>query len=154
MKLWEPKPSLKIGTANSICWRSLGLFRDYDLNHIFFRNKTVLFFKIESWNLQHLFKREFCETSQNFSSFEQLVFPIEEYRLNELKFCKDSRNPKSNRCWKFQRSILTHKTVLFLKKIWSGSVPCTMDSSANRCRIVSQLSKYIWHCSRPPVDKY
>ena len=29
------KPSLKIGTANAICWNSLGLFRDYGLNHIF-----------------------------------------------------------------------------------------------------------------------
>ena len=43
------KPSLKIGTANAIC--SLGLFRDYGLNYIFFRNKTFLFFKIESWNV-------------------------------------------------------------------------------------------------------
>ena len=43
-----PKPSLKIGTANAICWNSLGLFREYGLNHIFFRNKTFLFFKIES----------------------------------------------------------------------------------------------------------
>ena len=24
-----PKPSLKIGTVNDICWNSLGLFRDY-----------------------------------------------------------------------------------------------------------------------------
>ena len=47
--------------------------------------------------------------------------------LNELKFCKVSRNPKSNSCWKFQLSILTNKIFLFLKRIWS--VPCTMDSS-------------------------
>ena len=35
--LWllGPKPSLKIRTANAICWNSLGLFRDYGLNHIF-----------------------------------------------------------------------------------------------------------------------
>jgi hypothetical protein len=31
----QPKPSLKIGTANAICWNSLGLFRDYGLNYIF-----------------------------------------------------------------------------------------------------------------------
>ena len=56
-----------------------------------------------------------------------LLFPLEKCCLNELKFCKVSRNPKSNSCWKFQLSILTNKKVLFLKKIWS--VPCTMDSS-------------------------
>ena len=48
----KAKPSLKIGTANAICWNSLGLFRNYSLNHIFFRNKTFLFFKIEHWNFQ------------------------------------------------------------------------------------------------------
>ena len=37
----------------------------------FFRNKTFLFFKIESWNFQHLFEKEFHETSQNFNSFRQ-----------------------------------------------------------------------------------
>ena len=44
----KTKQSLKIRTASAICWNSLGLFRDYDLNYIFFRNKTFLFFKIES----------------------------------------------------------------------------------------------------------
>jgi hypothetical protein len=34
--------------SKRICWNSLGLFRDYSLNHIFFRNKTFLFFKIEN----------------------------------------------------------------------------------------------------------
>ena len=33
-----------------------------------------------------------------------------------LKFCKVSRNSFSNRCWKFQLSILKNKKVLFLKK--------------------------------------
>ena len=37
------KPSLKIGTANTICWNYLGLFRDYGLDHICFRNKTFCF---------------------------------------------------------------------------------------------------------------
>ena len=36
---------------------------------------------------------------------------------NELKFCEDSRNPKSIRCWKFQPSIFKNKKVLFLKNI-------------------------------------
>ena len=72
-----PKPSLKIRTASAICWNYLGIFRDYGLNYIFFRNKTFLFYKIESWNFQHLFEKEFRETSQNFnsfSSFRQLLF--------------------------------------------------------------------------------
>ena len=57
-------------------WNYLGMFRDYGLN-FFFRNKTCLFFKIESWKFQHLFENEFCETSQSFnsfSSFRQLLF--------------------------------------------------------------------------------
>ena len=71
------KPSLKIGTANAICWNSLGLFRDCSLNYIFLGKKTFLFFKIESWNFPHLFEKEFRETSQNFNSFSlfrQLLF--------------------------------------------------------------------------------
>ena len=43
---WFSKPSLKIRTANAICWIYLGVFRDLD--NIFFWNKTFLFFKIES----------------------------------------------------------------------------------------------------------
>ena len=73
----KPKPSLKIRTASAIFWIYLGIFRDYGLKNIFFRNKTFLFFKIESWNFQHLFEIEFRETSQNFnsfSSFRQLLF--------------------------------------------------------------------------------
>ena len=44
----QPKPSLKIRVANGIFWISLGMLRDYGLKNIFFRNKTFLFFKIES----------------------------------------------------------------------------------------------------------
>ena len=40
--------------------------------------------------------------------------------LNELKFCEVSRNSISNRCWKFQLSILKNEKVLFLKKIFLG----------------------------------
>ena len=78
--MFYAKPSLKIGTANAICWNYLGLFRDYGLDHFFFRNKTFLFFKIESWNFKHLFEKEFRETSQNFNSIRQ---PIEKL---EIKF--------------------------------------------------------------------
>ena len=67
----------KLVQQSALCWNSLGLFRDYSLNNIFFRNKTVLVFKIESCNFQHLFEKEFRETSQNFnsfSSFRQFLF--------------------------------------------------------------------------------
>ena len=37
-------------------------------------------------------------------------------KLNELKCGEVSRNSISNRCWKFQLSILKNKKVLFLKK--------------------------------------
>ena len=49
----------------------------YGLKNIFFRNKTFLFFKIESWNFQVQFEIKIRETSQNFnsfSSFRQLLF--------------------------------------------------------------------------------
>ena len=42
------KPSLKIRTASAIFWIYLGIFRDNGLKNICFRNKTFLFFKIES----------------------------------------------------------------------------------------------------------
>ena len=60
----QPKPSLKIGSVNKAflfwCWQQT---KEY-----LFRNKTFLFFKIESWNFPHLFDKEFCETSQNLNS--------------------------------------------------------------------------------------
>ena len=45
---WRPsKPSLKIRTVIAIFWISLDIFRDCDLIY-FLRNKSFLFFKIES----------------------------------------------------------------------------------------------------------
>ena len=41
--------------------------------HFFSRNKTFLFFKIESWNFQHLFEKAIRETSQNLNSIRQLI---------------------------------------------------------------------------------
>ena len=43
----------------------------------FLRNKTFLFFKIESWNFQHLFEEEFSETSQNFNWIRQRIEKME-----------------------------------------------------------------------------
>ena len=45
-----------------------------------------MFFKIERWNFQHLFEKEFRETSQNFNSFSffrQLLFPFFFYQLSD-----------------------------------------------------------------------
>ena len=72
-----PKPSLEIGTANAICWNSLCLFRDYGLNHTFLGLNLFLFFKIISWNLKHLFEKEFREISQNFNSIRQRIQKME-----------------------------------------------------------------------------
>ena len=64
LQMWpKPKSSLKIGTANAICWNSLGLFRDYSLNYILLTIK--LFFK------------EFRETSQNLNSIRQWIENME-----------------------------------------------------------------------------
>ena len=64
-------------------------YLDYGLNHISFRNKTFLLFKIESWNFQHLFEKEFSETSQNFNSMSQRIEKIEIKTVwYELKFLR------------------------------------------------------------------
>ena len=110
-KFWllASKPSLKIRTASAIFWNYLGIFRDYGLKSILLGIKLFLFFKIESWNFQHLFEKEFRETSQNFnsfSSFRQFLFPhfVSIVWLN-WNFMKLSRNSFSNRCWKFPKKI-------------------------------------------------
>ena len=81
----------------------------------FFRNKTFLFVKTESWNFQHLFNLGFCESLQNFNPFRQHFSKGHKSCLNELKFCEVPRNNKSKRCWKIHISILTNKKVLFIK---------------------------------------
>ena len=73
----KPKPSLKIAPSRSHLLVEKRTILAIWLRSYFFRNKTVLFFKIESWNFQHLFDLGFHETSQNsssFSSYRQLLF--------------------------------------------------------------------------------
>ena len=73
----DPYLLLMLCTNQNLHWKlgqqtpSLGIFRDYGLKNIFFRNKTFLFFTIESWNFQVQFEIEFRETSQNFNSIRQ-----------------------------------------------------------------------------------
>ena len=109
----QAKPSLKIETGNTICWNSFSIFRDYGLNHISFRNKTFLSFKIESWSFQHLYEKEFHETSKNFNSIRQRIEKKGNENclneLNELTLCDVSRNHFSSRHWKFHLSILKNK---------------------------------------------
>ena len=58
--------NIKVGT---ICWMKKELSWRLGTLHIFFRNTTFLFAKIESWNFQQLFDLGFRETLQNFSLF-------------------------------------------------------------------------------------
>ena len=51
-----------------------------------------------------------------------------------MKFCEVSRNLFSNRCWKFQLSILKNKKVLFLKKYNLGCSLKIGQESSNRWR--------------------
>ena len=127
-------PRWKLGQQNAICWNYLGLFRDYGLEHIFFKNKTFLFFKIESWNFQPVWKKK----SWNFTKFqlnqttsiEKLEIKIGNKNclnmLNELKFCE-----VSNRCWKFQLSILK-KNPLYSYKVSQ----CKMSNIKSRLQWV------------------
>jgi hypothetical protein len=55
--------------TTSVVWRKNCPWWYMEL--VFFRNKTFLFVKIESWLFQHLFDLGFRETLQNFSSFRQ-----------------------------------------------------------------------------------
>ena len=68
-----PEQNLPERQQSAICWNFPGLFRDYGLNHIFFRNKTFLFFKIENWNRISWNLTNF-NTFGSFSSFRQLLF--------------------------------------------------------------------------------
>ena len=118
----KTKPSLKVGTANAICWKFLGLFRDYGLDNIFFLGlKLFFFFKIKSSNFQYLLDKEFRKTSQNFNSMDRkngnkhCLNELNEF--NELKFCEVSRNSFSKRCWKFQLSILKDKKREFQQMV-------------------------------------
>ena len=77
--------TLKTFTEN---WVNKQRFLVLILTKIFFRNKTFWFFKIESWNFQNMFEKEFSDISQNlnsfssFSSFRQFLFPYFFYQLS------------------------------------------------------------------------
>ena len=111
----------------------------------FFRNKTFLFFNIESWNFQVHFEIYFRETLQNFNSIRQPIKKDENNnclkKLNVLKFCEDSRILISNWTWKFQLSILKNKKVLFLKKFFFK--PLSISKQKKLC-LPTQFSRRFW----------
>ena len=85
--------STKTQWGQNRCWKLGQLFCfdiDNGLNHSFFMNKTFLFYKIKIWNFQHLFEKEFHETSQISTQSDNNCLN----ELNELKFCEASRNTK------------------------------------------------------------
>ena len=111
--------AVKTFTENWVSKQSLDIDNGLKL---FFRNKTCLFFKIDSWNFKHLFEKDFCETSQNFNSFSSFRQFLFSFFLSVVWLS-----------WNFVRfhvilfqtdaeifSFLSYKTkkVLFLKKIW------------------------------------
>ena len=85
----------KLGQQSAICWNSIGLFRDYGLNSIIFRNKTFFVFQDRMLKLSaSVWKR----ISWNLTKFQLIqviqtivitIFSIS--CLIELKFCEVSR---------------------------------------------------------------
>ena len=109
------------------CFRSLGIFCDYSqfflkcfssfaavkmkstlriICFLFFQDRKLKL-SASVWNRILWFN--------SYSSFI-VIFSFSIDYLIELKFCEVSWNAFSNRCWKFQFSILKNKKVLFLKK--------------------------------------
>ena len=78
----------KIESVNKVCFDV-----DNGQKNFLFRNKTFLFFKIESWDFQVHFEIEFHDTLQNFNSIRQPIKKDED---------KNSLN-KLNEFWNFVR---------------------------------------------------
>ena len=68
---FQSKPSLKIAPSRGHLLVKKRTILAIWLRSYFFRNKTFLVFKIESWNVKHLFHLGFRETSENYTSFRQ-----------------------------------------------------------------------------------
>ena len=91
----------KLGQKNAICWNYLGLFWDYGLDHILIRNKTFLFFKIESWNL--LFNQTTDRTIVNRKFLDS---------LNELKLFQTDAESFSFLSWETKKFYSLKKYFL------------------------------------------
>ena len=109
------------------------LFR-YLATFIFFRNKTFLFIKIDSWKLKCsvtlLFRILWNPTKFQliWTIFRPHEKMLSECCLNELKVCEVSQKPKPKRFWQFQ--LLFQKKVC--AKLW-------FIFSTNRWRLMAQF---------------
>ena len=95
--------SWKLGQQTAICWNSIGLFKDYGLNHICSWNKTFFVSQYKKLKLSALFRQFLFPfflfvvwLSWNFVRFHGILFQIDADTFIFLS-------------WK-------NKTVLFLKK--------------------------------------
>ena len=96
----KPKYSLKIRTANAICWNSIGLFRDYGLKQYIFRNQTVCFSRQKAETFIICLKKHFVKPHKISTHLAQsdncyIHFFID--CLIQLQY-EVSRNSFSNRC--------------------------------------------------------
>ena len=78
----------KLGQQSTICWNSLGLFRDYDLDHIFV---GITLFCFSSWNFQHLFEKKNRKMSTH-SAHSQTHLRNHTTSLGCIRWKMDERN--------------------------------------------------------------
>ena len=87
----------KLGQQSSICWNSLGLFRDYGLNYIFLGIKLICFVRQKAETFSICLKKNFVKphkvpTHSNNFYFHFLVFAVPIFSdgfAHLLKFCLD-----------------------------------------------------------------
>ena len=99
-------------------------------------NKTFLFFKIESWNFQHLSEKEFRETSQNFNLFglfRQFLFSIQV--SDKVEILRGFTKYFLKQMVKISAFYLEKQKSFISKKMWSIG----QDSSSRWC-LLSQFS--------------
>ena len=106
----------KLEQQSAICWNSLGLYRDYGLNNIFFRDKNFVF-QDRKLKLSRPVEKRISYNLTKFQLF-QLIHTIFIYSFSIL--CEVSRIFLSSRWWKFQLCILKNKKVLLIKKYYLG----------------------------------
>ena len=111
-----------------------------------------MFFKIESWNFQHLFENKFRETSQNFNSIRQQIQNMETEISEWVEILWGFTKFFFKQMLKFQLSILKIKKVLFLKKYHlSRSLKIDQDNSI-RWRLLSLFSVTVLVWASPVIN--
>ena len=89
-----------------------------------------------------LFTHNMYDVSQNLHS---IIAPSWGHLLDEKRTILATKT-KSNRCWKFQLSILTNKTVLFLKKCELSHITRIVLFSTNRWRLDGAILEWRFWC--------